>query len=93
MTEGDDSYGDDSSIPLSAVVDAVISGKGGGLVSQDLARDNNEAPADEINGQDNKDLEVHMTVSKEASNLVVSSVQPLAEGEERRQKSLTSGTQ
>jgi hypothetical protein len=67
--EEEDSYGDDSSIPLSAIVDTVISEKGdSGLVSQDLARDDNEAPADEIDGQDDNDLGVHTTVSKEASN-------------------------
>jgi hypothetical protein len=87
--EEEDSYGDDSSIPLSAIVDTVISGKGdSGLVSQDLARDDNKAPADEIDGQDDKDLGVHTTVSKEASNSVVSSMQPPwpAEGQGKRMK-------
>ena len=83
----DDSYGDDSSISLSAVVDTVISGKGdGGLVSQDLAGNDNEAPVDEINGQDDKDLEVHMTVSEEALNSAVSSAQSPAEGRGKRTK-------
>jgi hypothetical protein len=85
--EEDDSHGDDSSIPLSAVVNAVISGEGdSGLVSQDLAGDDNEAPADEIDGQDDKDLEIHTTVSEEASNSAVSSAQPPAEGRGKRTK-------
>lgn len=77
----DDSYGDDSSIPLSAIVNAAISGKGdSGLVSQDLARDDDEVPANKIDGQDDKNVEVHSTVSEEASNSAVLSMQPPAEG-------------
>jgi hypothetical protein len=41
---------------------------------------------DEIDGQDDKDLEVHMTVSEEASNSEVLSAQPLAEGQGKRMK-------
>jgi len=80
--EEDDNHGDDSSIPISAVIGAVVTGKGtkdGCLVSQDLAGDDNEAPVDGIDGQDEDSLGIHTTVSEEASHSAVSGIQPPAE--------------